>query len=294
MPPRGYAYLISIIGGWGLAWPMIKIGLNEIPPWAYRGLMLPAAGIITFVLAWALGEKLASPRGQWGPLLVTSLLNITLWTLFSTLGLRLMASSGHASIIAYTMPLWAMLFATLFGGERPSWIRLCGLALGLTGLGILLSGELGAMAESPAGTALMLAAAISWGAGTVVHKRVAWQLPPLTLTAWMLVIGAIPITLVGLATEITTLQPISVGAIWATVFVLLVSTVFCWFAWFQVVRLVPVVVSTVGILMVPVIAVISGALLLNETVGLREISALACVICAIALVLIPFGRARTN
>ncbi len=294
MPPRGYAYLISIIGGWGLAWPMIKIGLNEIPPWAYRGLMLPVAGIITFALAWALGEKLASPRGQWGLLLVTSLLNITLWTLFSTLGLRLMGSSGHASIIAYTMPLWAMLFATLFGGERPSWIRLCGLALGLTGLGILLSGELGAMAESPAGTALMLAAAISWGAGTVLHKRVDWQLPPLTLTAWMLVIGAIPITLVGLATEIATLQPISVGAIWATVFVLLISTVFCWFAWFQVVRLVPVLVSTVGILMVPVMAVISGGLLLNETVGMREISALACVICAIALVLIPFGRARTN
>lgn len=294
MPPRGYVYLISIVGGWGLAWPMIKIGLNEIPPWAYRGLMLPAAGIITFALAWALGEKLASPRGQWGLLLVTSLLNITLWTLFSTLGLRLMGSSGHASIIAYTMPLWAMLFATLFGGERPSWIRLCGLALGLTGLGILLSGELGAMAESPAGTALMLAAAISWGAGTVLHKRVDWQLPPLTLTAWMLVIGAIPITLVGLATEIATLQPISVGAIWATVFVLLISTVFCWFAWFQVVRLVPVLVSTVGILMVPVMAVISGGLLLNETVGMREISALACVICAIALVLIPFGRARTN
>lgn len=294
MPPRGYAYLIATICGWGLAWPMIKIGLNEIPVWAYRGLMLPAAGLITLALAWMLGETIASPRGQWGPLLATSALNITCWTLFSTLGLNLMGSSGHASIIAYTMPLWAMLFATLFAGDRPSWIKLCGLALGLTGLAILLSGELGVMAESPMGTAFMLCAAACWGAGTVVHKRVVWRLPPLTLTAWMLLVGSVPITLVGLATEVADLKPISMEAVWATVFVLLISTVFCWFSWFQVVRLAPVVVSTVGLLMVPVMAVISGGLILNESVGMREISALACVICAIALVLIPFGRLRTN
>ncbi len=282
--------LIGTICGWGLAWPMIKIGLNEIPPWAYRGLMLPAAALVTFAVARAIGEQFALPHGQWRALIVTSLFNITGWTVFSTLGLNLMGSSGHASIIAYTMPLWAMLFAVLFTGERPGWVRLCGLALGLTGLGFLLSAEFGSMAGSPAGTALMLTAAIAWGAGTVMHKRVAWRLPPLMLTGWMIAIGSVPITLIGLATEIPDLQPISAAAAWSCVFVLLISTVFCWVAWFQVVKLAPVAVSTVGIMMVPVMAVISGGLILDEVIGLREILALVFVVSGIALVLLPQHR----
>ena len=57
MPARGYALLISVILGWGLAWPMIKIGVTEVPPLAYRGLMLPIAGI------WAIGFVTAETSG---------------------------------------------------------------------------------------------------------------------------------------------------------------------------------------------------------------------------------------
>lgn len=286
MPRRGYALLIAVICGWGLAWPLIKTGLNEIPPWAYRGLMLPAAGIITLLLARLAGERVRLPSGQWAPFLLSTFLNITCWVSFSTLGLRLMGS-GHASIIAYTMPLWAMVAAVLVTGERPTLQRYAGLACGLVGLGILLSGDLGAMAESPFGVALMLASAITWGIGTVVHKRVAWQLGALTLTGWMILIGSLPITAIALAGDIWVLKPISMAAVWSTVFVLLISTVFCWWAWFRVVTMAPVVVSTVGIMMVPVMAVIGGGLILDEPVGPRELTALGFVIVAIALVLMP-------
>jgi len=183
MPPRGYLLLALTVLGWGLAWPMIKIGLNEIPPWTYRGLMLPLAGAIVFALARATGERIALPTGQWPALLASSFLNITCWTLFSTLGLRLMGS-GHASIIAYTMPLWAVLFAMVVVGERPTARRVAGLAIGLAGLGVLLFDEYGTLAESPAGTLLVLVSAITWGAGTVLHKRVAWRLPAPRRSSW--------------------------------------------------------------------------------------------------------------
>jgi len=286
MPPRGYALLISVILGWGLAWPMIKIGVNEIPPLAYRGLMLPIAGLLTLAVARLLGERVRLPHGQWGWFLFSTFLNITCWVLFSTVGLRLMGS-GHASIIAYTMPLWAMLCAIVFTGERPSMLRSAGLACGLVGLAILLSGELGVMADAPLGVLFMLCAAITWGAGTVVHKRVQWTLQPITLTGWMILIGSLPIFAAAMIDEVWTLKPISQTAIWASVFVLLVPTIFCWFAWFRVVALAPVIVSTVGIMLVPVMAVIAGGLILDEPIGRREISALAFVVLGIALVLMP-------
>jgi len=286
MPPRGYALLISVILGWGLAWPMIKIGVSEIPPLAYRGLMLPVAGLLTLLIAHLMGERVRLPSGQWGVFLFSTFLNITCWVLFSTTGLHLMGS-GHASIIAYTMPLWAMLCAIIFTGDRPTPLRYAGLACGLVGLGILLSGEFGVMTESPLGVVLMLTSAVAWGCGTVVHKRVVWRLPPVTLTGWMILIGSLPILAAALADEVWTLKPITTQAIWTTIFVLLVPTIYCWFAWFRVVAMAPVMVSTVGIMLVPMIAVISGALILGERIGMREISALGLVVLGIALVLMP-------
>ena len=291
MPPRGYALLISVIVGWGLAWPTIKIGLNEVPPLAYRGLMLPVAGLLTLLIARLMGEQVRLPHGQWAPFLFSTFLNITCWVLFSTIGLRLMGS-GHASIIAYTMPLWAMLCAIVFTGDRPTKLRYAGLACGLVGLGILLSGELGVMADAPLGVVFMLISAATWGAGTVVHKRVQWTLQPMTLTGWMILIGSLPILGAALVYEIWLLKPISQTATWASIFVLLVPTIFCWFAWFRVVALAPVIVSTVGIMLVPVMAVIGGGLILDEPIGMREISALAFVILAIALVLMPRKPAK--
>ena len=289
LDPRAILLLAATILGWGLAWPMIKIGLNEIPPWTYRGLMLPLAGLIMFAVARTLGERFALPHGQWGALLASAFLNITCWALISTLGLRLMGS-GHASIIAYTMPLWAVLFSMLLIGERPTARRIIGLALGLCGLGVLLSGEFGALAESPSGTALMLIAAVTWGAGTVLHKRIAWRLSSGMVTAWMILLGGLPIAAVGLILEIDELRPISTAAVWATVFVLLVSVVFCWFAWFSVVKMVPVIVSSVAIMGVPVVAVISGSLILAEHLDWHEVSALMLVVAAIALVVVPERR----
>jgi drug/metabolite transporter (DMT)-like permease len=286
---RPILLLTGTILGWGLAWPMIKIGLNEIPPWTYRGLMLPVAGVVMFAVARAMGERFALPTGQWGLLLASSLLNITCWTLFSTLGLRLMGS-GHASILAYTMPLWAVILSMLLIGERPTLRRIVGLVLGLAGLFVLLQGEFGVLAESPAGTLLMLISAITWGAGTVLHKRVVWTLPAAMTIAWMIFLGGLPITAVALVTELDELRPISWEAAWSTLFVLLISVVACWFAWFSVVKMVPVIVSSVSIMGVPVVAVISGAILLSEHLDLQEIAALGLVLSAIALVVVPRRR----
>jgi drug/metabolite transporter (DMT)-like permease len=69
--------------------------------------------------------------------------------------------------------------------------------------------------------------------------------------------------------------------------------ILCWFAWFKIVRLVPVSVSSVSVLMVPVVGVISGSLVLGEVIGWREVAALGLVCCALALVLIPW-RARAT
>jgi len=166
-------------------------------------------------------------------------------------------------------------------------VRVLGVFAGVAAIGVLLSAETEAILAAPEGPLLMLTAAVAWGAGTAFHKRISWRLSSISLTAWMLAIGSAPLLAVGFFVDGAGLHPISASALWATLFVIAVPTVVCWICWFAIVKAVPVTVSSVGILMVPMVAVISGNLLLHEAVGWREIAALALVCVAIALVLRP-------
>lgn len=282
----GYLLVMLVIIGWGTSWPFLKIALSEIPPWTFRGLIAPTAAIFIFGIAFLLKQRVRIPRHQLRPLLLASLLNITLWHVLSAMGIRLMGS-GQASIIAYTMPLWASLLSMIFIGEQPSLRRILGLLSGLIGLAVLVSGKLGVFAAAPLGTMFMLAAALSWGAGTVVQKRVAWEMPAATLAGWQLLIGGIPVSIVALITEVPYLQPVSAAAAWSTVFVLIYPIIFCWFAWFAIIRQVSVTVSTVSIMLVPILGVIFGNLVLDEPIGWREVVSLALVCSALGLVLMP-------
>lgn len=284
LTPVGLLLLAFVTLGWGTSWPFLKISLNEIPPWTFRGLIAPVAAVFLFGIAYILKEGMTNPRGQWRPLIAASLLNITGWHVFSAFGITLLAS-GHASIIAYTMPLWAILFGILFIGERPTPKRLGGLALGIIGLAVLLSGEFGVFASSPLGTVYMLLSALLWGAGTVIQKRTQWTIPPASLAGWQLTIGGLPVTIAALFIDGPTWEPVSWTAVWSTVYILIIPIVFCWIAWFKIVAGTSVTVAAVSTLMIPVIGVISANLVLAEPIGWREIVALILVCGALAMVL---------
>src|SRR3546814_2023646 len=90
--------------------------------------------------------------------------------------------AGRAVIIAYTMPLWAVMLARLTLGDPITPGRLIGLLFGLGGLAILIGPDLRALGAAPAGAAFMLGAAISWAIGTIAVKRSAWTIPTIMLT----------------------------------------------------------------------------------------------------------------
>jgi drug/metabolite transporter (DMT)-like permease len=295
MSPQGlsktvFFLLIGVIIGWGTSWPFLKIGLNEIPPWTYRGLIAPTAAIFMFLISLILRQTIRVPINKWAPLLVASFFNVTLWHIFSAWGIQMLAS-GQASIIAYTMPLWAVIFSMLLNNEQPTPQRLIGLILGLIGLGTLTIGKLGIFTLAPIGTTMMLIAAISWGLGTTIHKRVNWQMPATALAGWQLLLGGLPITIIAVFFEknlwSTVVQDISLEAVLSTLLILVYPILFCWFAWFRIISELPVSVSAVSIMLVPVIGVYSGHLILGEPFTWREIFGLIFVCFALALVLLP-------
>src|SRR5439155_1526644 len=127
-------------------------------------------------------------------LLVMALFNVTLWHVCAAFGVSFLAS-GRAAILAFTMPLWASLLAVPMLGERLGWNILAGLAIGLAAVGVLVAPDWRAIAASPIGIVMMLVAAFSWAAGTVSYKKVRWSMPTAVLTAWQIVIGAVPVAI---------------------------------------------------------------------------------------------------
>ncbi len=286
LPPLGFVLLAGLALFWGSNWPAMKIVLGEVAVWPFRSLCLLTGGGALLSIARLSGRSVRVPTNEIRPLLVCAVFNIVGWHLFSGYGVSLIEAS-RASIIAFTMPVWATLFGRFVLGEPLSASKLVGLMLGVAGLAVLIGPELRTLGAAPMGGAFMLGAAVSWALGTVMIKRIRWTIPVGTLAGWQLLAGAVPITLGALAFhDYPDPASLSLPAVAALLYVLGFAMVFCHWAWFSVVRLFPAAVAAVGTLAIPMVGVFSSGLVLGEPIGARELVALGLVCAALAVVLV--------
>ena len=295
LPLAGFALLAAVTVFWGANWPGMKIVLGEMPPWWFRTICLAFGGAALLAISAGSGNTLRVARNDIAPLLLCALFNMVGWHLFSAYGLT-MVPAGRASIIAFTMPVWAALAAIPVLGERLTLPVVAGLALGMAGLGVLIGHDIAVLGTAPVGALMMLGAAISWGIGTVLFKRFGWRTPVATVIGWQLLLASLPVGAGAMLLEpAPDLLELSAPAIIALVYVLAFPMVFCQWAYFKIVSLFPAVYAAVGVLAVPMVGVISSLIVLGELVGWREIAALVLVSSAIFTVLIlpRLSRNRT-
>ncbi len=286
LPRFGVVLLIFLSIFWGTNWPMMKIGLREIPVWTFRTLCLLVGGFGVLCIAKVNDLKLTIPRSEFWPLILVSLLNVTGWHLCSAYGLIYM-DAGRAVIIGYTMPVWASILSVFILGERLTLARLIGLLLGITGLLILIGPDLKALGSAPLGTLFMLGAAVTWAGGTVLLKYFRWTMPITVLTGWQLILGGTPVIIGAFILEPTTvLLHVSLKVALVTGYVILIGNILCFWAWIKVVNLFSASVASIGTLAIPVIGVLSSAVVLGEPVGVGEMAALILVVIALSVVLI--------
>jgi drug/metabolite transporter (DMT)-like permease len=285
LPRLGYLLLAVLTLGWGVNWVFIKTALFEIPLWQYRAVTVAIAGGATLTLAHFKGERLAVPRGQWLALTAASLFNVAIWHVLTAYGILVMAT-GQVALIAFTMPVWAAIMGVFFLREALTTRHILALVLGIGGIAVLLSRDLAAIGASPMGGVLGLLAAVSWAAGTVIVKRVAWTIPILTLVGWQLVISFVPLAAFALAIEPITIHTASATAFGAMAYTIFIATVFCYYAWFKLVSIFPANVASVGTLLTPAVSLLAGAAVFAEPLGWRELAAVLLVLSAVALVLL--------
>jgi len=271
---------------WGVNWPVMKRAVTEVPVWTFRSICLFGAGAGFVVICRIAGQSFRVPRGQVRPLLIVSLFNVTIWHICSATGLAHLAAS-RATIIAFTMPLWASLLAVPLLGERPTVYTVGGLLAGLAGMAVLILPQYQSVLADPVGPVVMLIAAISWAIGTVALKYYRFTMPVAVLTGWQLILGGIPLAIGAVVFDRDfDATAVSSQAWLATAYAVIVATLFCHWAWFKLVRRFPAVAISVGTLAIPVVGVLTSALGLGEPIGWDALTALALVLTALFLVLI--------
>ena len=283
LPRQGLLLLAGLSLFWGLNWPIMKVVLTEVPPLYFRSFCLLLGGSGMLVVARLSGNSIAVPQGKWGRLMLLSLTNIIGWNVFAIYGVSLLPS-GRAALLGYTMPLWSALLSVWLLGERVTFRRLIALLLGLSGVAVLLGGSLAGMLQAPVGVACMILAAWSWALGIVLFKRLPMGMPTSSLTGWTMLLGSLPLLCVAIPLETSCLVVPGFWPAFGLVYNVFIAFMFCYWAWNRIVLMVPVAVSSLSSLAIPVIGVIGGVLFLGESMGWREVLATLLILGAVGIV----------
>lgn len=285
MSPLGLVFLLIASVGWGLNFPIMKHLLTEWPPLSARGLCGVAGAAALALIALARGEKLGVPRPMWLRLLLVSTLAIGGWTAFMGLAL-LWLSASEAAVLGISIPVWVAFLAWPILGERLSLLRAFALTVSLVGIAVLIGGNgIVASVEKLPGILCALAGAVCVALGTVLTKHFPLAMPPLSLAAWQVGLGCLPVAITGLAVEHPQLAALS-GIGWASmIYITLIQFCLCYVCWFAALARLPAATASIGTLLVPVVAVLAAAALLHEPLGLREIAALVITLGGVAVAL---------
>jgi drug/metabolite transporter (DMT)-like permease len=151
-------------------------------PLTFRACTLIFAAMGMLLVSRLSGDSIAVPRAWWGRVTALAVLNIGAWNGLVLFGLQHMPA-GRSSILAYTMPLWSVLFSMFLLDEPLSRRKLIGLGLGMIGMVVLLGEDFENFQRSPTGALLILGAAVCWAFGTVLLRRWKPQVPQNTLSA---------------------------------------------------------------------------------------------------------------
>ncbi len=282
--PIVYLALVVLALVWGYTWVAIKLATGDASPLFVASARLAVATLILFAVLALTRRSLRPP--PFAPALVLGLLQTTGWTLLQTLAVA-RGGAGKSAVLGYTMPFWAALLAWPFLGERITGLRWVALALAAAGLALVVAPL---DARSFAADALAVLAGLSWAASAVYAKRLRKRhdVELLSLTAWQLLWGTLPLVVLTLAFP----APIR----WTPTFVAAMAFMSVgggalgWFLWMFILSRLPAGVAGIASLATPVVGVAAAAIQLHELPASTELIGMALIVAALVVNSLPVAQ----
>jgi O-acetylserine/cysteine efflux transporter len=269
---------------WGSAFAMVEIGLYYSPPVLFAGLRTVIGGLAMVVAALLWGGS-PNLRRDWPVFLLLALFNVVLFIAFQTYAIVYLPS-GSAAVLVYLQPILVGFLAWLILGEELSAPKFVGLLLGFSGIVAVSSASLSGAAHalSPIGVVLGTASALAWALGTVYFKRYEARVSTLWAVAVPFVVGGAALTALGLMVESWDEVSWTGAFVGSLLYSALIGISAAWVIWFGLVRAGEASRVAAYIFAVPLIAVLVGALVLDEPLSYSLLFGAALVVFGIYLV----------
>ncbi|WP_339716095.1 DMT family transporter [uncultured Sneathiella sp.] len=275
----GDFFLMGAVLAWGINFPFAKYALEFMDPVIFSATRYIAAPCFLFGILWVRKVRIAISWREARMLVLIGLLGITLFQGGWAYGLNL-TSASKASVLITTSPIFGALISAAMGNP-PSLRGWFGILLAFLGVAVVINNsftEIRIGEGSVLGDLLIVAASFAWALYTIVSGRLVAERGPLLVTAWAMLFGAIMLTALG----IPSLYEQDWGSIpglgwlaWASTAIFGAALAFVWYC-AGIARL-GVTKGMVYSFFIPVIAILSSVILLDEVITMVQILG-ACIV----------------
>ncbi|ASJ52210.1 EamA family transporter [Brevibacillus formosus] len=273
--------IASLVLMWGLSWSIYKMSLAYTPPILFAGMRSLIGGLLLALFILPKWKKI-NWRENWLRYCISAFLNTLCFYGIQTVGLVYLPG-GLFSVLVYFQPILIGLFAWLWLAESMTVLKIIGLIMGFLGiLAVSADGLTGQV--SIVGVILGLLTALSWALGVIYVKKVSAKVDSLWMVAMQCIIGGAALTLLGTGVEswsdIVWNAPYLIGLSYGATFGVPIAIVI----YFGLVNAGEASKVAAFTFLVPLIAVVTGTIFMDEPVTYSLIAGLVLIVCSIYLV----------
>ncbi|EJL20148.1 DMT family transporter [Brevibacillus sp. BC25] len=278
---RTVVAIAGLVLMWGLSWSIYKMSLAYTPPILFAGMRSLIGGLLLALFILPKWKKI-NWRENWLRYCISAFLNTLCFYGIQTVGLVYLPG-GLFSVLVYFQPILIGLFAWLWLGESMTVLKIIGLIMGFLGiLAVSADGLTGQV--SIVGVILGLLTALTWALGVIYVKKVSAKVDSLWMVTMQCIIGGAALTLLGTGVEswsdivwnVQYLIGLSYGATFGVPIAIVI--------YFGLVNAGEASKVAAFTFLVPLIAVVTGTIFMDEPVTYSLIAGLVLIVCSICLV----------
>ncbi|MEC0245606.1 DMT family transporter [Paenibacillus chitinolyticus] len=244
----------------GSSFAVGKMGLAYVSPLLLVGVRFTLAGAL--MALWVLGTRRRMPQtaAGWGRIALIGLFQTTGVMACIFLSLRTI-SAGESSLLTFVNPLLVVLLGTLFLGMKYRWSQWTGVGVGFLGVAVTLGFQL----DFKTGTLFGLGSAVCWAAATLLVKRWSASFDIWVMTAFQMLAGGLALLILGLLVE-KPLFVLNADSLWIILYLAVLGSIVQFAAWYYLLSRGDPGKTSAFLFLAPFFGVLSGWLLLGETV----------------------------
>lgn len=183
---RTTGLLLLLVVIWGLSWSIYKMALDYTPPILFAGMRSFLGGLLLALVILPTWKRI-NWRKNWKVYSISALFNAVLFYGLQTVGLEYLPG-GLFSVVVYFQPVLIGIFAWIWLGEKMTVFKISGLLLGFTGI-VVISADSLTGKISLAGILMALLAAVSWALGVIYVKKIGSRVDSMWMVALQFLIG---------------------------------------------------------------------------------------------------------